>query len=656
VTVIGSPDPSSLAHRALAAARRRTRSRRKLLAVAATLLVLVGAGAAQGAYFPGSWGWLALACAWIACLAAMAGDTMVGGRSGAAFVVGATGLGAWTLASALWSSDVTTTGLEAQRALVVVAAVLALVAGGRGTGNAMVRGAWGAASLLCGYGLLTRVLPERLGVNDALSGYRLSQPIGYWNALGLLAAMGLLLGLGLAARSRSLALRAASSASLVPLALTLYFTFSRGAWIALAGGTIVLLLLDRARVQLITVLGGAGAWAAAAVLVASRQQALVTAGAALAQRSHQGHRLLAVVIVLGLGSASTSVGLAMLARRMRPTRRVQTVVGAALVACTLGAAAAAIVAYGAPWTIAARGWKTFSSTAPVSTPDLNSRLFHLSGSGRVAQWRVAWQEVESHPVLGSGAGTYEIYWNRDRHVGLKVRDVHNLYLETLAEVGPFGLALLLTMLGAPLVAAFRARRRALGATAAAAYASYLAHAAVDWDWEICSVTLTALVCGGALISLAASTRPTTARDRAPRTRRVMLALAVLLAGASLFVLAGRIEIHRESSAAASGNWVAAAHAARHASSLQPWSAEPWQLLAESELRAGRLEAARADLERALTHGGRDWQLWLDLARASDGRARVAAMNRVRTLNPLSPELAAYVASLTSLSIAQTAPP
>jgi hypothetical protein len=224
-----------------------------------------------------------------------------------------------------------------------------------------------------------------------------------------------------------------------------------------------------------------------------------------------------------------------------------------------------------------------------------------------------------------------------------------LYLEVLAELGPLGLGLLVAMLALPLAVLVRSRRRALGGSAAGAYVAYLLHVTVDWDWEIGAVTLVALACAAALVT-AADVRPLGIGRRGP------LAFAVVLAGLSLFVIAGRVELGRESAAVARGDWPAAAHAARRTSTLQPWSAEPWQLLGEAELAAGRLAAARGHLGRALDRDAGSWELWLDLARASDGRVRVAAMDRVRRLNPLSPELAAYVLSLQSLSRIQTGRP
>ena len=81
-----------------------------------------------------------------------------------------------------------------------------------------------------------RLFPERFGEYDLIGGYRLSEPVGYWNALGVLAALGVLLAVSLVARFESLLVRLVAAASTVPLALTLYFTFSRGAWLALLAG------------------------------------------------------------------------------------------------------------------------------------------------------------------------------------------------------------------------------------------------------------------------------------------------------------------------------------------------------------------------------------------------------------------------------------
>ena len=100
------------------------------------------------------------------------------------------------------------------------------------------------------------------------------------------------------------------------------------------------------------------------------------------------------------------------------------------------------VRFGSPPTLVSRTYDAFAAPPPA-LHGRERRLFNLSGSGRLVQWRVAWRAYEHEPVLGSGAGTYEQSWNELRPTPYKVRDAHSLYLETLAEVGPVGLGLLL---------------------------------------------------------------------------------------------------------------------------------------------------------------------------------------------------------------------
>ena len=146
----------------------------------------------------------------------------------------------------------------------------------------------------------------------------------------------------------------------------------------------------------------------------------------------------------------------------------------------------------------------------------------LAGANRPHYWHVAWREVELNPVLGSGAGTFERYWLLYRPVGSFARDAHSLYLETLAELGPVGLVLLLAALGLPLLV-LRGRRDPLLATAAAGYVAYLVHTGVDWDWELPAVTLSGLLCG---CSLLVATRRDDAPELRPWARLALIAPAI----------------------------------------------------------------------------------------------------------------------------------
>jgi hypothetical protein len=131
---------------------------------------------------------------------------------------------------------------------------------------------------------------------------------------------------------------------------------------------------------------------------------------------------------------------------------------------------------------------------------------------RPAYWRAALADTGRHPVLGSGAGSFDDFWLDNRLIAANVRDAHSLYLETLAELGPIGLALLLGALVPPLAVAMRSQTHDLVPTAAAAYSAFLVHAGLDWDWEIPATTLAGLACGAALLVSAHSTGPR-ARDK-----------------------------------------------------------------------------------------------------------------------------------------------
>ena len=116
------------------------------------------------------------------------------------------------------------------------------------------------------YGLAGRLLPDLVEQELSRRAFgRLDQPLTYWNAMGVLAALGLVLCARLTADGeRRAAVRIAALASAVPLGAALYLTYSRGSMAALAVGLSVLALLSRGREGL----AGAGAVLAAAVAAA----------------------------------------------------------------------------------------------------------------------------------------------------------------------------------------------------------------------------------------------------------------------------------------------------------------------------------------------------------------------------------------------------
>ena len=267
---------------------------------------------------------------------------------------------------------------------------------------------------------------------------------------------------------------------------------------------------------------------------------------------------------------------------------------------------------------------------------LNGRLFSAAGNGRTAYWRVAWDETKAHPILGGGAGSYGRWWLSRRPTGFGALDAHDLYLETLAELGPIGLLLLLSMLSLPLSLISRVRRTPVACACSAAYVAFLVHALLDWDWELAGVGLTGLLCGAAILLGAPSERTLILR-RPARVAAVALALPLL---AFVFVLhVGNVSLARSESARENGDLGAALREARRAERWLPWSNQPPLALGEAQLAAGDVRAAASSFAIAIARDRNDWEPWYQLGLATSGPTRIEALRRAAHLNPRNTEFA-----------------
>lgn len=604
--------------------------------VALAACIAVGAfGFANGGYFPVSWGWGGLALLALVVLALAVGVTTELGVLDVLFLAGLAALTAWIALSLLWTVGVPDTVLEVERVLVYLAAATAgVLLIRRRSVAALVLGLWGAVVIVATYALLTRLFPDRLGTFDQVSGYRLSVPLGYWNALGILAAMGWLLALGLAARSSPL-VRCLSAGSTVILALALYFTYSRASWIALFAGLVVAVALDARRLELVTTALVVAPWSIAAVAVASTSPALTHQGVALGDASRDGHGLAVIAIGLIVGASLTILLVDWLAAAVTVPHGVRRAYAGVLLFVLAALLIVGFGRYGFPPTLARKAYDSFQGSAGTGD-DLNSRLFNLSSNGRTENWRAAWQEAEAHPVLGGGAGSYVQFWFRYRPGDWTVHDAHNLYLETLAELGPVGLALLVFTLAVPFAAIRRARASPLAAIACGAYVAFLLHAAVDWDWEMPAVTLTGLF--SAVVLLAAGRRDRGPRSLGPAVSVAGVALVAGLFAFALVALLGNSAVSASSKSADAGRYARAEAQARDGMSFLPWSAEPWRRLGEAQALSGNLAAARVSFRHAVQKDPRDWTLWYELALASRGPERQRALATASALNPADPRL------------------
>src|SRR5262249_19141326 len=118
-------------------------------------------------------------------------------------------------------------------------------------------------------------------------------------------------------------------------------------------------------------------------------------------------------------------------------RRVLVGVAAALAVCAVVAG----VAFGS------RAWNDFSNS-DIKFPNNPAQHFSdFSSAGRHDFWRVAIDAFKENPVAGTGAGTYQFSWDRERSINLTVIDAHSLYLESFAELGAIGGLIVLGLIG-----------------------------------------------------------------------------------------------------------------------------------------------------------------------------------------------------------------
>jgi tetratricopeptide (TPR) repeat protein len=603
---------------------------------AAGAAVLVGSlAAAHGGYFPTTWGWATLAAAWAAVMALLLRRRIAFSGAELLLLGGAGAFVAWIGLSILWSSVPVESVDELERGLVYLTSLVALVLLVRRRSVPVLLGATTTAvTLVSAYALATRLFPDRVGQFDSIAAYRLSEPVGYWNALGILAVLGALLALGLAARAERIASRAAAAAALPILLLTIEFTFSRGSWMALAAGLAAAVAVDPRRLQLLLYALVLAPGCALAVWLATHSTALTTIDSPLPRAAHEGHTLALALAGLSIASAVLATLMAVLERRVEPGRGVRRVFALSLVAVALAGGLGALAAAGGPTAAVHKAAHSFES-AQIRPQKLSKRLLSLSSNGRSDLWRTAWLQFESRPLVGGGAGSFEQYWRANRPNTLDVRDAHSLYLETLAELGLVGLVLLVAFLAAPLLAV-RHRHAPFVAVALAAYVAFLVHAGLDWDWEMPAVTLAGLTCGVA--ALAATRGETPRTDIAQPIRWIAIALLAVVAAFAAIALVGNRALDGSASAASGHDWRRAASEARSARTWLPWSSEPWRLLGEARFGRGDFPGAAVAYRKAIELDPRDWLLWFDLGWATSGRTSDAAFAHARALDPLNPDI------------------
>lgn len=557
-------------------------------------------------------------------------------------------LTAWSGLSMVWSVEPDRSWEYFNRSAVYAAfAVVGLLVAA--TPAALERVA-AAAAVLFGavvvWALAGKVVPDLFPDGERIA--RLRDPLGYWNALALVAAVAALLGVWIASRAGlDRWLRAAGALLVFLSTVALLLTYSRGGVVVatVVVAAFVAVAQEQLQAALAVVVGGLPGLAVAAW--AFTQDGIAKDGQSYDDRLADGLQLGGALVV---GAAIVVAASLLLlryeashaGRLWRPQRKHWTAAGAAAALCAV--VAVLVASGGDPGGWIRRGFDEFT-TPTVGDASTAARFGELSSNSRWDWWVESWDVFEEHPVRGSGAGAFDVARRPVRRNIIVVMEPHSLPLQFLAETGVVGLVLLLGVLGFGVAACVSGVRRLRGTerTAATALAlaalAYLLHALVDYDWDFVALTGPTVLIVGLLIGagrppVRAVARPILAVSAG------LVALALAYSVAAPWLATRKVE--EAYAALDEQNLSRAGDAAADARALNPFSLDPLRAEAAVADRLGDQQAALDRYAEAVELQPRNWVTWYELARyEEDVGLRDAAIRHAQhaqRLDPLNPRL------------------
>lgn len=416
----------------------------------------------------------------------------------------------WIGASIIWAYAPDLAWLEFNRTGGYLAImILGVLVGGHRTPRNMVAPLYlGVVVAASAYGLGTKLFPAQITNTDALA--RISVPMGYTNAMGLLVAMGVMMGLYIAANADTRwYIRVPAASSLPLLLITLFFTVSRGAVLALVVGLLVYLAIAPARLRSMGLLLISLTPAVMVSWWGNGQDALMKDKAELALRLETAGPLRLYLILSIAATTLLFIAALLLGSRISFPPRLTRAVGGLVIA-------AAVIAVAAP------GWQFLAAKPSISewvreshaeftvgkTSKLGAARFLQFGSqGRFRLWQEAMDNWSDNPLTGTGGQSFPlVHLQRQDYDSPFVKQPHGLPFRLLTELGAIGFLLgYITIAAISATAMFLVcalRRRWDRLTAAGMVSTmvvYLVHTSYDWDWNMYALTSAYFMLGGVCI-------------------------------------------------------------------------------------------------------------------------------------------------------------
>ena len=505
-------------------------------------------------------------------------------------------------------------------------------------------------------------IPGLIDLDHTANFSRLREPLGYWNALGLVCVLAGPIAVRTAADpDASRRWRTFSLVSLVVLLVTLGLTYSRGGILSLLVALAVLVAIgpDRLRLTAYAVLGMAAA--VPAYVVAVVRDDLTTDGVVQAERADDGLILLvallvaiALVVWAGRWLRDRDAHLEQ-AKLVPPSVRPRNALVAAGAALLVLIGGLAVSERGVTGTIEDR-WDDFTTVKSDDQSD-PSRVLRSNSGNRWVWWKEAAGAFSDEPVKGWGAGSFPLVHRRYRENDLPVRQAHSVPLQLLAETGLVGAALALAglgLLGWAAAARLRyadGRERRYVAALACASLAWGVHMWFDWDSDIPGVTLPLLIFLGVLAARPPGTAdavdavPPQDDVRAPAGPRGagLLAGALILAALATSAYLPWLADDKAAEATLLGAvseenaLEEAAKRADEAMQLNPLSIDPVAAAIAIALKRGRLQEVAELVEETADRQPQNPDVWLRAYAVQqsidDAPARIASLRRLLELDP-----------------------
>jgi hypothetical protein len=586
---------------------------------------------------------------------------------------------AFTILSVGWSVEPAESWLEANRTLAwfAVFAAAAVVARAAPDGWAVILGASLIfAVVLCGYATLTKLLPAQFSPEETYA--RLREPYGYWNSVGLTAAMGIPVCLWLGARrSGHQALNALAYPALTILVLALLLAYSRGALLAAVIACAVWFAVVPLRLRAVTTLAVGSGGALLVTLWAFGQSALTEDEVALPLRQTAGQQLFVLLVVVLLVVLAAGLALQFVAARRAPGTTTRRTLGTAVIVLLLlvpiaGLGVLAASDKGLGGSISS-GWKSLTDPDAVTPANDPSRLTAV-GSVRARYWNEALKTFEDNPLVGVGAGGYAVSRTLYRTDQLDVLHAHGYVVQTLADLGIVGGLLTLALFVSWLLAALRScglRRRDRGTawtpervglvTLLAVVIVFGFHSFVDWTWYVPGNVIPAMLAAGWLAGRGPMGIPRPGpfgarlragvRDRGRLAGTGLVLVLALVAAWTVWQPWASNRVEQDALVALDrGDTGQATILAGEARDQNPLALDPLFTLAAIRASAGDQEGARRAYTDAVELQPRNPRPWLALAQfelsVGDAQAAERAVRPALYLDPKSPEAAALFVQAT----------